>query len=372
MPNTTALLAWEYKNNDFKAYTYGFYRSVKLSDDKRAEIAKIVEDISGMKPLTIANKISDNMTPPIPFVNMSQMIDPKTNKYVENKDADYASFIPAKTSYSEFKKKMTRVDDIIGGKSAYATDELSNYGGYRPVTYEEKLAEWNAFTKKDMITGAYARVYCDYMGIVIGLLAVFIPVSFLLRDKRAKMGQLIMSRRISSQRIVLPKYFAAVTAITLPFLILSLSPLFQFACFSLSNDIAIDWFAFVKYIFAWLFPTICTVCATSFLLTVLTDSMIAIPVQVLWGLFSILTTDLSGDYGLGTLFLRHNTVGERDLLMQNMDLIVANRVFYCLIPVLMIFFTIIIYERKGKGLLRFNLSRMFSRRRNSNADMEAI
>ena len=64
-------------------------------------------------------------------------------------------------------------------------------------------------------------VFCDYIGIILSILPVFIAVAVCLKDRRAKMNDLIYARKISSFKLILSRYFAIIIAVMLPTVILA-------------------------------------------------------------------------------------------------------------------------------------------------------
>lgn len=63
--------------------------------------------------------------------------------------------------------------------------EMEGYLVYTAADGEEALEEYKAMCKNDKITGAYMRLFCDYAGIMLALLPMFLGVTRCLRDKRA-------------------------------------------------------------------------------------------------------------------------------------------------------------------------------------------
>ena len=229
---------------------------------------------------------------------------------------------------------------------------MKQYGSVA-ITYEEKLAEYNAFLNTDKITGAYARLFCDYMGIVVALFSIFVPVSFLLRDRRAKMNELIYSREKSSVSIVLTRYFALVCMTILPFLLLSLIPTFQLSIFAAQHGMSADYFAFVKYMAAWLLPTILAITAFAFLLTTLSDTPIAILLQPIWSIYGLFTSANNikgGQYGI-EIAIRHNTLGSLHLVQENINALIVNRLSYTAISVAFILVAVYVFSLKRRGRL---------------------
>ncbi len=53
---------------------------------------------------------------------------------------------------------MQRVDNILGGGSAYAFDKLQRFGVV-PVTYDEAMKNYNYTIQKDKVSNGYARIF---------------------------------------------------------------------------------------------------------------------------------------------------------------------------------------------------------------------
>ncbi|MBT2157553.1 hypothetical protein KK420_05085 [Clostridioides difficile] len=69
---------------------------------------------------------------------------------------------------------MQRVDDILGGGSAYAFDKLQRFGVV-PVTYDEAMKNYNYTIQKiKLVMGM--QEFCDYIGIVLSIFPVFVAV----------------------------------------------------------------------------------------------------------------------------------------------------------------------------------------------------
>ena len=97
-------------------------------------------------------------------------------------------------SYERFEEVMQEVDDMLGGGSSYALDSIGDNGS-EPKTYEDAVKEYEELVHKDGYTGGYARLFSDYMVIILGILPVFLAVTRELRDRRANMQELLYVRR---------------------------------------------------------------------------------------------------------------------------------------------------------------------------------
>ena len=337
MPNAIARLIAEYSENGFTSYSTGFYRQVKLSEKQLGEIQTILLQMTGLSADELLNLRREKI------IASGDMF---TN------EIDFSDTIPVVVGYDEFKENLERIDKMIGGSLYFGASTLKLYGSVA-ITYEERLNEYNAFLNTDKITGAYARLFCDYMGIVIALFSVFIPVSFLLRDRRAKMNELIYSRGKSSTNIVLTRYFALVCMTILPFLLLSSVPTFQLSVFAAQHGLSADYLAFVKYISAWLLPTILTTTAVAFLFTTLTDTPIAILLQLVWslyGFFAGANNIEGGRYGI-EIAIRHNSLGNLQLFQESINTLIVNRISYAALSIVLIIASVCLYNLKRRGQL---------------------
>lgn len=116
---------------------------------------------------------------------------------------------------------MQEADDIFGGGSDYAAENLIGFGTVS-LTYEEATAAYGLAKSHDKITGGYARLFSDYaVAMVFSIFPVFLAVIMGMKDKYAKISELIYTRKISGMKIVFVRYLAILTAVMLPAIILS-------------------------------------------------------------------------------------------------------------------------------------------------------
>ncbi len=358
MPKAILGLVSEYSENKYTTYPFGFYKTVKLNADEQLRITDIIEEITGSTSEALEEI----------FTEHNRKL---ADAYLKGTTIPQADVnIPIAVSYEIFGERMSEVDKILGGGSSYSRNRLLDLG-QMPITYEEKLAEYEAFICEDKVTGAHARLFCDYMGIVIGLFGIFVPVSFLMRDKKAHIQEIIYSRKKGSVFIVLSRYFAVTFMSLLPILILSLIPTVQLVSYGLRADITVDVFAFIKYISAWLLPTLLTTTAVGFFFTILTDTPIAIAVQLIWSFVFDLMKSVprlgGGNYGF-ELFIRHNTLGNLQAMKDGMNALVINRSVYTLLAFALVLVTAFIYEQKRRGKIDVgsSLQKIFRRDKSTN------
>jgi ABC-type transport system involved in multi-copper enzyme maturation permease subunit len=328
VPSITSKLYFEYKENKYVTYPFGFAKSIKLNDNKAKVIESALTEITGQNIESLNNIHRENFRSP----NFS---------------------ISSSLTMSRFNEIMEEVDNLLGGGSAYSKKFLSQLTRV-PVTYEEATQNYEYLLNEDKLTNGYARLFSDYIGIVIGIFPIFAAVSMILKDKRSKMNELIYSRNTSSIKIVLSRYFSLVVMMIVPVFLISFEPLIAFIKLSLIENISIDAFAFIKYILWWILPTLMLVTAIGVFLTTLTDSTIAIAVQLFIWFLSVNTISLTGDYPRFGLLIRHNDSQMGELIRDNAKLITTNRIVVTIIALLLVIITAYIYEQKRRGKLDFN------------------
>ncbi|WP_455716771.1 ABC transporter permease [Anaerosporobacter sp.] len=313
MEYTIDALLREFENETYIAYPFGFYKEVHPSKKTQSKIEAIIKET-----------------------------------------VDENSIVKDSISYEEFEANMDKIDDLLGGGTNYKASQLK-INAYIPMTYEDAMKEYEDILYNDKISGAYARLFCDYMGLVLAILPMFLGVTRGLRDKRAKASDVIYSKKVSSAVIVLSRYLATVIMVLVPVILLSISPTLQSLYSAAQNGIKGDAFTYVRYIGGWLLPTILIAVSASFFLTELTNGPIAILVQGLWWYISIF---MGADLLVGTvgynIMPRFNTVGEYEVFKEIFPQLVRNRLFYSGISILLIVATIIIYHYKRKGALMIN------------------
>lgn len=319
MPAAFNSLYNEFTANEYIAYPIGFYKNVKLNETDKEKMAEIISTLSGVPVndlLTSANSIE---------VTLSDDI-----------------------SYEEFKECMKQADDLIGGGSNYSENNLLNYS-YVAITYEEAVTNYNLIVNEDKFTGAYARLFCDYTGIILSILPVFIAVAICLKDKRAKMNDLIYVRKTSSFKLILSRYFDIVISVMLPTVILAY--ISNSTVWGQYSGMALDYLAPLKYALGWLLPSVMIATAIGMFFTELTGTPIAIAIQALWW-FIDLNVGVGRLRGVHTMFEltpRHNSLGNTQIFLDEFHTLVANRLMIAGTALLLVAVTVIIYEQKRRG-----------------------
>lgn len=344
MPRAVQSL-WEgYQENRFTTYPIGFFKTVKLSKQKHQEMATILSTLTG-KPLAELPK--GDVSSEIEVGGES--LGGENGTYTVQDGQEEA--LPAVTvdptlPYTDFLELMRKADKLLGGGSDYGDTYRTTRFGSVPLSYEEALAEYDATLRTDRVTGAYARRFSDYAGIMLGILPVFIATACWLKDRRDGICAQLYCRRISSARLVLTRYFAQVAAMLLP--------LICFAGVDAARSVASNPglpnapLLYLPYIFGWLFPTLLTATAVGTFFTILTDTPVAVLFQGLWWFIDIFSGMAGVGYGI-QLVPRHNTLGKTAYFTQYLKGLVVNRLFYLVLALLLLTLSIYIYHRKRKG-----------------------
>ncbi len=388
MPSALRNLLSEFSNNNYTTYPIGFMKHVKLGEGEQEGMAEILSEITGSSKETILREVvgidsagSDNYTFQIGGDNMQQGEDGDftigSDAKQQNEPEKLTFAVRDDLEYSRFRELMKQADDLLGGGSKYAPDSLSQYGTV-PLTYEEAKERYELALNSDQITGGYARLFSDYAGaMVLSVLPVFLAVILCMKDQRAKMEALIYTKKMSGVKLTLIRYAALVIAAMLPVVILSyLSNMVVWGSYS---GMRLDYLAPLKYDLGWLMPSVMISTAIGMFLTELTDTPIAVAVQGLWWMFDInlgIKTVHSG-YSLFRLAPRHNVGAKAWFKTQDyldyFQNLMQNRFLMAGISLLLVIFTILIYEAKRKGKFGGNesIKRVFSNFRNRKNQSQA-
>lgn len=341
MPAAIDSLVIEYLSDNFRAYPYGFVKNVHLKEKSKNRIAEIINEISGITPEELDS--FEN------FESGGYYMD--ENGYMAYMEPNIPEVtIPENLTYERFRKLMNEVDEIIGGGSQYSNDNIIGNFSRIPKSYEDALTEYEQFINEDKITRAYARLYCDYLGIVLSILPVFVAVALANLDRKSRMEQLAYSRKISSAKLIFTRYFALVIVMLIPVIVTALIAYAKVKSVYSDNDL--DNTAFLRYTAFWLVPNIMTASAVGMLITETATGLFAIFVQGAWWFSSTFasTSGLTGGIGKFTLVMRHNSLSECDVFNAEWSSIVFNRIFFTVISILAIVLTTLIYEMKRRGI----------------------
>ena len=302
MPAAISKLLYEFETNSYTAYPIGFYKKVKLDESKQGQIADILAKLTKTEHMT----------------------------------------------YEQFKACMHAADALIGGGSYYSDKHLISTFGKVPITYEEALAQYELSKNTDHFTGAYARLFCDYVGILRSILPVFLAVARCLKDRRAGIKELIYARHISSFRLIVTRFFAILAAVMLPTLFLAY--ISNSSIWGMYHGMSLDYMAPLSYAIGWLLPSAMISAAVGMFFTELTGTPVAIAIQSLWWFIDLNagTARMYGSYALLQLSPRHNTLGNTQEFIDGFPMLVANRLLFTGIALILVFAAVIIYEQRRR------------------------
>lgn len=317
-------------SNTYDTYPIGFHKEVKLDKEEENSIYAILENIIDIDKEQIKELV------------------------VNYNDTDEIVTVKNGITFQKFSDYMDDIDDILGGGSSYNSKNLYANAVVQ-MTYKDALKEYESIINNDKVSKAYARLFCDYMGIVLAILPVFLVVTRALKDKRAKAEGVIFSKKASSTIIILSRYLAMIVMILIPVILISITPALQSIYCANINGIKADYFAFIKGILGWLLPTILFTLSMGFVLTEITNGPIAILVQGLWWFLSLLSgaSNLIGNVGMN-LIPRFNELGKYHIYIKVFNTLVINRLGYSIAALVLIMFTVFIYDRKRKGKLNIH------------------
>lgn len=367
----------EFISNSYIAYPIGFYKNVKLNDRRQFEMSEILAVLTGESSDDLMKASGVEPEGKEIFIGDADEIQ-QAAEFHQNEDGSYQVVIPEddttgdniaesaaisdvsvseNLTYEHFRELVEQADKLIGGGSHYCETYIDDFGQV-PMTYEEALEEYNSILKNDKVTGAYARLFCDYYGIMLAVFPVFVAVALGMKDRRSKIRNLIFTRKISSTGIIFVRYLAMIVSMLIPVLLIA-----AYASFSVSamySGMDLDSFAFFKYAFGWLMPTLMISTSIGIFFTELTDSPIAIAIQGSWWFFDVFKgiKQLEGGYGL-ELSPRHNILGSTQVYLDNFSTLMNNRIIYVVLSILLVVMTVLIYEQKRRG--RFDVCNIFKK-----------
>lgn len=342
MPAAIQSLISEYMEGTYIAYPFMFYKEVKLDSAGTEAIAEIIGEVTDLTKEEL-----DSFTD---FVagGYEAVSDAAGNTSIVYKETTLPEYELQDVSYERFKELMVQADEMIGGGSKYSEEFLLSNFSQIAITYEDALAEYEELMADDNIAEAYVRLYSDYMGIILAIMPVFVCVGLWQLDKKSQMEQLIFSRKTSSAKLIGTRYLALVCCMVVPVLLTFVHALWGINALYPEKEIA-----FVGAIglgLSWLLPGIMIVTAVGAFISEILAPLFAIFVQGMWWYMVLEMNELTGDISKWTLILRHNTLGEIWLFEKQFADFVWNRTYYVLLSFAIIGLTMLIYEKKRKGV----------------------
>lgn len=343
MPAAVESLLSDYLSGSYVAYPIMFYKNVRLKEDKRLEMRAILEELTGLSGEEI-----DGFEEYQEAGFISEGLDENGNPIMSYRGLVLPEYsLPEDLTYDHFCELMDRADKLIGGGSDYAAGTLASYFGKAPMTYEEAKQEYEALMAPGELGKAYLRLHCDYMGIDLAVMPVFVAAALWQLDKRARMQSLIYTRKSSAIRIVGTRYLALVSCMTVPVLLTLLYTIYTTN--GLYPQMHISWGSGLGMSLLWLLPDILAVSALGALLTELFSPLLAIFLQCVWWFLSLNRTELTGDVARFGLQVRHNSLGSAALWQIQEGNFVRNRLSLVVLALLCLALATWLYECRRRG-----------------------
>lgn len=343
VPAAVEGLISEYLEGTYITYPYLTYKKVKLKESDTVKIADIIEELTD-----ITKEELDSFTG---YTAGGYIGEADENGEVSMiyKDAVLPEYnVSPNLSYTRFKELMTEADKIIGKGSKYGEKFLVNSFSMQPIPYESALADYEELMNERCLAEGYMRLFCDYMGIVLAVVPVFVCVSFWQLDKRSRMEQLIYSRKISSARVVVTRYAALVFCMAVPV------ALTMFHAFT-----GIVWLYLEKHLYfgnaiglviLWLLPSIMIVTGVGALTAELCSPFLAIFLQGAWWMYALMEeASLSGNITKYGLIIRHNALGKAAFFKDQYSNFLWNRAIYITLSIIAVALAVFLYEKARKG-----------------------
>lgn len=315
MEHTLANLITEYASGSFSTYPVGFYKNVIPDQETMQKIGTVISNVTGL---------------PEEQWRTGEEISVKTG-----------------ISFAAFKEQMGKAASLIGPGSRY-TEESLHYTETE-MTYEQAKAEYEAVCSADHVTGAYARLFCDYAGLILGILPAFFGAARVLRDKRSRATQVLYTKAASSVKVIAARYLAIVTVLFVPVLLLSCVALSQGIYVASAIQVTPDYLAFVKYSLAWLLPTVLFVTAMSYAIAEATESILTVLLCLAIWFSAIFMGNSTLTYAGWNMMPRFNLLGSTRVFESILPQLVKNRILYSGAAILLVICITVLFAWKRKG-----------------------
>lgn len=342
MPAAVESLISEYLAGSYTAYPFMFYKEVKLKESDTERIAGIIEELTGINRSEL-----DHFTE-YEAGGYYEQTDENGNMVMGYKEAVLPEYhLSEDISYEHFKELMTQADEIIGKGSKYSEQYLLSNFSRVPMTYEDALAEYEELMEEHTIAKAYMRLYCDYLGIDLAIMPVFVCVGLWQMDRRSRMEQLIYSRKISSAKLIITRYLALVGCMSVPVALTFIHAMI--GLYNLYPEKNIYFWEAAGLVIMWLLPSIMIVVSVGAFLSELLSPLLAIFVQGVWWYAALGRNELTGSITKYTLVIRHNNLGKTRLFQQQLQDFIWNRTGYFILSFILVGLVILVYEKARKG-----------------------
>ncbi|GMQ60283.1 ABC transporter permease [Vallitalea sediminicola] len=243
-------------------------------------------------------------------------------------------------SEQEYQDILQQLNNELSHINMYKDDKIKNLVA-KKILFEETIRRKEEIATEEKVTGSYARLFADYIGIAVGFFAVFIAAFTLIRDRKYKSYEIIYTKKISSIKYVLSKYIGNVFLMLIVVLVLAGYSTIYFA----NHYGNIDYFAFIKISITWILPTIMIVTSLAYLLQIVSgNGILPIIVQFVYWNYSMPFSN--SQYNVSKYIIRYNHVSTLSEYQKVANDIMINRIVTVAVSVVILIGAIWIFERK--------------------------
>lgn len=352
MNSTLMNLVMERENNRYATYPIGFYKGVQLSESEQNKIDECIGELTGMTISQVNNYLKTYEE----NIKKDEEIDTNNIETSEEVDENSQNVLQVSKdiTYTKFKSIMKKVCNIIGKGSAYEENTLRKNARVG-MTYEDAMAEYNQLLKEDKITSAYARLFSDYMGLMLGILPAFFSITRIFKDKKSKVKDVIYSKKASSFTIIMSRLTAIYIMLFIPILVIAMLSMAESVYVAKSLGVIPNYLSYGACCVGWLLPIILFVSTLTYAIALVTESILTIVGNLAIWFIAVLTGANSSELiCVGMNFIpRFNYLGKRSAFEEILPQLIQNRIFYVGISIVLILSTVFIYNLKRQGGLNY-------------------
>ncbi len=217
------------------------------------------------------------------------------------------------------------------------------------MTKAEVVADQQLIRQRDRVTGAFARLFADIAGIMMGILPTIVAIAFCTADRRHHALAVIQAKAMTTPRLLLTRYVASLGSLFAPVIAIAIALTIQVAV--LYQGMSLDYTAIVKMAFIWVLPTLMVSSAVGYLSAAIFGNFIGFGIQIGWWLATMMAgaRRVSGNYGW-LLIPRHNSLHNGAYYYAQLNQLLQNRLGYALLALGLMALTawILAAQRGGK------------------------
>lgn len=229
--------------------------------------------------------------------------------------------------------------------------------------YKDALKDFN-IAYKHGISGGYARLALDNLGIIMGLITIIYSFMSYTEEKKMQINGYIYTSSTSSVKFVLCKYLANVV----PLMLLSvIYILFEAVCFmywnySFNYGYNISVIPFLTQMPLAIFPTILITAATGHLLGILLQSVTAIIIQFV--LFFLSFGGILGGKLNLNIFIRYYYFDDYNFYQEHYRSILTNRIIMTILSIVLTACVVLLFDYRREHDKLININKITKRCKN--------